>query len=275
MNQIAKYDFTLPKNETYPDHLTVIRTVCTPWCKQWCFQLERGDTGYEHWQGRVSLIKKRRIKELLGRWCVGGHISPTCSDSPDNLYVTKQDTRLSGPWSDLDWGDGPVLTRQLTYFMDQPLRCWQEEVIEMVKQPDDRSIKLIIDKIGNTGKSILCEYLEYQQLAYEIPPMREMGDIMQCVMSVKAQKAYVVDMPRALKKDKLASFYSGLEALKNGVAYDGRYQFKKKRFDRPQIIVFTNTEPDLSLLSIDRWEIWDMYSETTMYQREDPGRSPW
>lgn len=268
MNPVATYDFTLPRNDQFPDHMTVIHKICKDWCKSWCFQLERGDTGYEHWQGRVSLIKKRRPKELAGRWCVGGHFSPTSNAAAgDMFYVMKEDTRLSGPWSDKDFEDPPVLTRQLMMFLDQPMRPWQQEVVELVQQKDDRSIKMIIDTVGNTGKSILCEYLEYHRFAYEIPPMREMQDIMQCVMSVPNQKAFVIDMPRALKKDKLASFFSGLEALKNGVAYDTRYKFQKKRFDRPQIIVFTNTEPDLSLLSIDRWEIYDMYSNYTIIKR--------
>ena len=56
----ATYDFTLPKNDDYPDWQSVKSKVNDGWWNKWVFQLERGDTGYEHWQGRVSLIKKRR-----------------------------------------------------------------------------------------------------------------------------------------------------------------------------------------------------------------------
>lgn len=257
-NPVCTYDFTLPKNETYNTFQDVINLVCKDWAKKWTFQLERGDSGYEHWQGRVSLIKKRRISELLGKWCIGGHISITSTEGQNNFYVTKADTRVLGPWKDDEYVEPPILTRQLNHFMKQEMRPWQQQVEQFVREEDDRSIKLIIDKIGNSGKSIMCEYLEYNQLAYEIPPMREMQDIMQCVMGIPTHKAYLIDMPRALKKDKLASFYSGLESLKNGVAYDPRYSFKKKRFNRPQVIVFTNTDPDFSLLSEDRWELYDM-----------------
>jgi len=65
-------------------------------------------------------------------------------------------------------------------------------------------------------------------------------------------------MPRGMKKDKLGEFYSGIEVIKNGVAYDKRYSPKKLRFDRPAIVVFTNELPEFSLMSIDRWNVWEM-----------------
>lgn len=137
----------------------------------------------------------------------------------------------------------------------------------MVDEVDDRSIKLIIDEKGNAGKSIFAEYLEYKGKAWELPPFRQMEDIMQCVMSIKTQKAYLVDIPQAMKKDKLSEFYSGLEALKNGIAYDKRYSFKKRRMDRPQIIVFTNREPCVAFMSMDRWELYDMQADKSIKSR--------
>lgn len=132
---------------------------------------------------------------------------------------------------------------------------WQAEVVSLCNQQDYRHIHVILDEVGNTGKSILAEYLEYKGLAYEIPMMNSMEDIMQCAMNVPPQKCYLIDMPKGLKKEKLASFYGGIECLKNGVMYDKRYAFKKRRIARPQIIVFTNAMPDFSLLSLDRWAI--------------------
>jgi hypothetical protein len=83
-----------------------------------------------------------------------------------------------------------------------------------------------------------------------------MDDIFQWVCSRPKKRSYIVDMPRGMKKDRLGDFYSGIEVIKNGVAYDKRYTAKKIRFDRPRIFVFTNTLPNLELMSKDRWEIW-------------------
>jgi len=49
---------------------------------------------------------------------------------------------------------------------------------------------------------------------------------------------------------------SGIETLKDGYAYDDRYHFKEEYFDCPQIWVFMNMVPDISMLSKDRWKLW-------------------
>lgn len=63
-------------------------------------------------------------------------------------------------------------------------------------------------------------------------------------------------MPRAINKEKLYQFFSGIETLKSGYCYDDRYKFTKRLFDRPRICIFTNVEPDETLLSKDMWRIW-------------------
>jgi hypothetical protein len=47
-----------------------------------------------------------------------------------------------------------------------------------------------------------------------------------------------------------------MECIKDGKAFDKRYKAGKKRFDRPQILIFTNTMPtETQCLSKDRWQI--------------------
>lgn len=231
------------------------------WCKKWVYQLEQGDSGYMHYQGRVSMIKKRRISELFGKFIPSGHLSPTCTtvhNTNSFNYVMKADTRVEGPYSDKDFVEPLPLTRQLRTFLEYDLHPWQSKVLAMSKLLDDRTVTLIFDPQGNSGKSIFSEFLEYHRHAFEIPPFRNMEDIMQCVMSANVHPAYLIDMPRGMKKDKLGEFYSGIESIKNGVAYDKRYNFRKKRFDRPQVFVFTNMLPDFELLSPDRWKVYEI-----------------
>lgn len=259
-NPICTYDFTLKVNDILH---TDVMTWLKDYCKKWCFQEEQGDTGYMHYQGRFSLVKKRRLTEIAKMIPFPMHLSPTSNaGSTEFCYVMKTDTRTRGPWKDTD--ENPILTRQLRDFLTCTKYEWQEQVMGMCLEIDDRSIKLIYDPIGKNGKSILCEFLEYQGLAYEVPPFRLMEDLMQCVMGVKTYPAYLIDMPRGMKKDKLGEFYAGLECIKNGIAYDKRHYFRKKRFDRPQVIVFTNVLPDWSLLSKDRWETWEMTPDGTL-----------
>ncbi|WP_445772263.1 hypothetical protein, partial [Rheinheimera sp.] len=46
------------------------------------------------------------------------------------------------------------------------------------------------------------------------------------------------------------------EQIKKGKLYDTRYKYQEYWIDSPQIWVFSNIEPDLSMLSLDRWRIW-------------------
>lgn len=233
---------------------------------KWVFQVEKGDDGYLHYQGQFALKKKRRVSELKSFWTTSYgtgalkfplpmYCAPVAKpNTGDVFYETKLDTRVEGPYTDKD--EVKVLTRQLKSFVDKELYPWQAKVLNMVKEIDDRNINIIFDQEGNMGKSIFCEWLEYKNLAFEVPPFRMMEDIMGFVMNFKVYPAYLIDMPRGMKKDKLGEFYSGIESLKNGVAYDKRYEGKKIRFDRPQIVVFTNCLPDFGLLSRDRWRVW-------------------
>ena len=238
------------------------RTFFKDYCKKWACQNEMSETGYDHGQGRFSLTGKKTfnsLKELMdAKGLSGYHLSPTnatTAKSGDLFYVMKADTRKAGPWTDQDEQEEKVMTKQLAKIKE--LYPYQKSIVEYLKTWDDRKILCVVQPSGDVGKSGFCEYLEYHELAYEIPPMNDMQDIMACVMCVNSKRkwsAFTIDMPKAMKKDKLAPFFAGLETLKNGVAYDKRYSFKKMRMNRPHIVVFTNSMPDTDLLSADRWD---------------------
>lgn len=265
-SQINLIDFTIPHKD-YPT-VAFVHGVLRCWFKKYVFQLEKGEkTGYLHWQGRGSLIKKAYHDSIKDK--LGFHNSPTSDPAFKQktfVYVMKEQTRVEGPFTDQDYEEPPVLTRQLRTFMEYDQHPWQKDVTKLIEVPCDRSIIVILDVIGNTGKSVYAEWLEYYRKAYEIPPMRSMEDIMQCAMCIKSQKCYLVDMPRGMDKSKMADFYAGLESLKNGVMYDKRYSFKKRRIDRPHIVVFTNTLPDQKLMSADRWKIFTILTNFTLAQ---------
>ncbi|KAK3279739.1 hypothetical protein CYMTET_12395 [Cymbomonas tetramitiformis] len=209
-------------------------------------------------------------KTLIGNWSI---TSTTVHDGANFNYVMKADTRIDGPWSDKDFVEPPALTRQLQNLMGKDFYPWQNQLLEMVDSYDERTIKLVYDVHGNAGKSIFCDYLEYNQKAFEIPPLRSLQGIMGVCMSVPKSKCYICDMPKAMKKDKLAELYSGLECLKNGKMYDIRYSYKCRRIDRPQIIVFTNMLPNWDLMVRDRWEVWEMQPDKSLTKYKTPHNS--
>lgn len=259
------FDFTLKHNDNFNEN-NILKDLHN-FCKSFVFQLEESSSGYVHWQGRVSLIKKKRLGALINQsksfdslegihWSI---TSTNCKNKTKNGkpqfdYVMKDDTRIKGPFKDTD--EPVVVTKQMEIFANWSLRPWQQSLINTTSQFCMRSIDLVYDPQGNAGKSLFSEFMEAGGTSEEVPPYRLMDDIFQWVCSRPIKKIYIIDMPRGMKKDKLADLYSGIEVIKNGIAYDKRYTAKKIRFDRPRVIVFTNEIPNLDLMSKDRWILW-------------------
>lgn len=265
MNPVYVWDLTLK----WVEDLTPldVHRVLRQWCKKYTFQLEQGaESGYKHYQLRLSFIKKRREGEA-GKWLqeVGwqGHFSPTVKENTATaFYMMKAETRLEGPWSEKDYMEPPVRTWQLEKFLERPLQPWMVSIKDMIKTPDMRHIVMIVNHVGNKGKSLFVEHMEYEGLAYEAPPINSFDDLMQALHGIPPQNCYMVDMPRGMKGQKLNQFFSGIEYLKNGVTYDKRYAFKKRRMGRPHIFIFTNTIPKINLLSTDRWQFYTIKEHT-------------
>jgi len=243
---VCVWDFTIPA-EKYD--VEEIKDFCKEHCKKWCFQMEIGDeTGYIHYQGRVSL----KVKNRKGPTLPGVHWSVTSNENRDNeFYVLKDDTKLDGPWTDRD----SYIPKQVR---DIELYPWQQSILDNAHVWDTRTINMIICPQGNIGKSTLTTYAGCRGLARAIPMMSEYKDYMRMVMDTPKSRLYLIDFPRSMNKSNCAGFWSAIETIKNGYAYDDRYGFKEEYFDSPNIWVFANTTPDLTQLSQDRWRFWEV-----------------
>lgn len=253
-NCCCVFDFTL-KAEGYRRNDIIV--WLDEHCKKWAFQLECGEeTGYKHYQGRVSLKVKTRLSTLInitkGTWTFRWSIT---HDYKNEFYVMKEHTRIDGPWDDRN--DKPIyVPRQIREIKE--LYPWQQSIIDISLVWDTRSIHCIIDPEGNKGKSILCTYMAVNRLGRKIPYANNYKDIMRIVCDMPTTKAYIVDLPRGVDKRNLNGMFAAIEEIKSGYAWDDRYKFQEKFFDAPQIFVFTNIEPDRNSLSLDRWRFYNI-----------------
>lgn len=262
LHQCYMFDFTLKYEESINGDYRKIKSLLKQKCKKGIFQLEKSSGGYFHWQGRISLIRKTRLVALISffkniDFMNKIHLSCTNAETAYNQnfeYVTKTESRVEGPY-DINYTE-PELTRQLLMFNSWDLFPWQKKLKSLALEFNLRKIDIIYNPRGNEGKSLFSEHMEYVGIAEEVPPYRLMDDIFQWVCCRPTKPCYILDMPRGMKKDKLGDLYSGIEIIKNGVAYDKRNRARKIRFDRPRIFVFTNTLPCFALMSKDRWNIW-------------------
>lgn len=278
------YDFTLGAVDVSPDD---IHRALDGYCKKWVFQLERGEKstelnpeGYLHYQGRLSLIKKKReghaAKLLKAKGLKDIHLLVTSktqadgySKSNEAFYCLKEDTKQGGPWTDQDFRAKPDLPWPYNEECWDPPLPWMKTMLEKLATRSKRIIHCIVDKNGCSGKTSFGMYCLSKGIAFRVPPFNDLNDIYGVVMAYPGQKAYIFDMPRSVPKGRLQGMYAGIEEIRNGYCCDKRYHFKFKTFDSPNVLVFTNKKPNLSYLSRDRWLLWQItHNELVPYSDE-------
>lgn len=248
----AVWDFTIWDKESTITSASVIIIVLKELCKKWGFQLEmtpiKNGKGGRHWQGRISLRSKTSKGGLLGRF--GGkfgtlaiHFTRTSVANRYNFnYVEKADTRIDGPWK---WDDPAVEEKpeELTRF---PLQPWMESIVDLLKQPNDRLIYVVVDTHGIMCKTFLGKHLTFMKIAKRIPCRENVEDMIKSVASMGESTAYYVNMVKnAGKGRKINLFWQALEQVKDGSVEDLRHKWvavEMKR--RPNILVMTNEVPD-------------------------------
>jgi len=142
----------------------------------------------------------------------------------------------------------------------RPDRPWHDQAIRLVEsKPDYRSIHWFYDPIGNTGKTWLASYLRSTNQAFFMEHTGGHKDFAQVIVSAFNRgwdgKCFILDLPRKAAE---YSFYTSLEAVKNGHVTSLKYEGAEADFDNPHCFVFANFLPDLTQVSQDRWKIHEI-----------------
>lgn len=260
------------------EKLNELEDYCKLYCKKWCFQAEVcPSTGRRHIQLRISLKKKCRKPPFLSfSGFVGNeHQMPTVNWSATSNhinnanffdYCTKNESAIENTCkrSDDEIIYIPRQIRDITEWYP-----WQDAVIASLDVFDKRHINWLYCPTGNIGKSTLSTYCRCKKLARTIPMINDYKELMGAVIDMQS-KAYMLDMPRALKKDKQFQILGAIETIKDGYAFDTRYKYREINFDCPVIWVFSNQLPDKSYLSNDRWLIWTVEDKQLIKYNEQP-----
>lgn len=231
--------------------------------KEWEFQEEEGDTGYKHYQGWISLSKKRRLAEFSNLVKKSGDRLPEyfkpAHDNDIKFYCKKHDTRIAGPWSSET--KEVYIPRQYRGLLDR-LHPFQKHIFDTAQEFDTRIINMIYCPEGGVGKSTIASICELYASGVDLPIVNDAEKLIQSMCDIcmaretRTPSPVFVDLPRAMCKERLNGIYTAIEQIKKGKLYDTRYKYTDYWIDSPQIWVFSNIEPDLGLLSRDRWKVW-------------------
>lgn len=252
--------------------------------KKWVFQKEKGHkTGYEHYQCRISLRKKTTKNSLLKLFddVKPNYLEPTSAENAKNdnvFYVIKDDTRLEGPWKSTDPKPKfiPIQFRHI-----KELYKYQHKIVKENYSYNFRNCNNLFDPSGNMGKSVLAFMCYLHRNALYIPPMNDAQRLVEYVFSViehmeddKTPEMMIFDLPRSMSKECLFGMYSAIEQFKTGFIYDTRYKGRGRWINSPNIWVFTNELPDMSRLTEDRWDIWQIDKDKDLIKYCPPKLPP-
>lgn len=277
---VAVYDFRHSMTRTTIEEIGKMVTLGL--IKKLSVQLERGDTGYTHFQGRFSLCKKRRKTEVLSllrahelpEW---EYLAPTVGDNRTTaFYVTKADTRIDGPWTEKYFLARDVYVPRQYRGKEKTLRPFQRTILDSAAVFDERYVNVVVDPAGGVGKTVLAALGELQYSGYDIPFIADYERLVATVQNIlsardeRSPKIMFFDIPRAISKRYLRGVLAAIEQIKKGKVVDSRNHFREWWFDSPQIWVFTNTDLNYEMLSEDRWKLWTISKAHELVPWEPP-----
>lgn len=244
----------------------------------------------EHYQGFFILSQRDRLKTILNK--IKAKLPTDKLDYIKNLtlenmhgtiedaiaYCSKSDSKISETIYSNDIR--PFIPKDLALFDDKlQLYAWQCDIHEIlfnsrdflkqrvITKPDDRTISVIVDEHGNSGKSKFVKYLcfNYEQDICKLA-FGTAQQLRSAVISAGRKKVYILDIPRTLGlSDNIYDIISVVEDIKNGFVCSSMYgKYEKLLMEPPHIIIFTNKEIDPKLMSFDRWKSYKLNKDKTL-----------
>ena len=177
------------------------------------------------------------------------------------------------------WNYDPRPAKFWNEFVPRP---FQRQLIDIVTQPvgempcDDRSIYWIYEPVGNTGKTKLAEYLHiYHGAIVTGGTSSDMKHAVSRWQEIVNGNPTVIIADLARSDTITADAIRGLEAIKNGLFFDGKYESAMAHsFTKPHVLIFSNESPArvVDSFSTDRWVVYwivnmDLVDETEKFVR--------
>ena len=229
-------------NHPPDDFIQLLHVV--PEIKCFVVQKEKGICGTPHLQGYVEFKRRVRAPAVID-WTSKIYWE-ICKSIPKAIaYCQKKETRVAGPWF-------KAITPMRAVQEKFAFKPWQLELLNTLSlPPHPRKIYWYCDLEGGKGKTEIAKWLAINRGAAvlggkgadmkdAIARMRQYPDIV------------IIDVPRCTLG---YISYQGIEEVKNGIFFSGKYESKMVTGPIPHLIVFANEEPNYEKLSKDRWEV--------------------
>lgn len=234
-------------------------------CSGWIFQTEKGENGTPHIQGYIECINKMRWSTFKLPTKI--HWETARGERAENIAYCSKDDSYTGEFREI-FGIGFTIPKKIKIIKE--LYNWQAELCKILaEEPDDRAIYWIYEGEGNCGKSAFVKYWCINNENDSICLLGGASDIKHGVVNFKEKRGdyprvIFVDLPRNQK----VPDFSGLEEIKNGCFFSGKYEGGMCMGNNPHLVIFSNNEPNKAKLSADRWKIATIVDKSLIWETE-------
>lgn len=264
LKSLSGLGFTAAAGALWDDLRRRTRTVSWKNAVQWIKATEEiGDEGRYH----IHAVCKANctFEELRELFPPGTHFEVKSSKKEieealeyisDEEEETKYEAKAQVSQRTVSIGAVPSTYRGRDVIKTEQLYEWQSDLVkELEYKPDNRKIIWYVDEDGCNGKSALLKYLVHHCGIAWSAGGGSLNDIaFAASSSLHSTNSFVIDYPRHVDMEEDIN-YDALEKFKDGLMTINKYKSHNATFKPKHVVVFANSEPDITKMSDDRWDI--------------------
>lgn len=219
-------------------------------CDMYQFQEEIGTNGTPHLQCYVGWKNPRSFKCMKDKFKTA-HIEVCKNIHAARQYCVKMETRNGKIWSNIQKRENII-----DVFTRYEPKEWQTKCLGLIERdPDERTIYWFWENKGCSGKTTLAKHICINQKE-AIYVSGKASDIKFAISEMEVKPKIIIwDLCRS-QEDYVS--YQGIEEVKNGIFFSGKYKGGMVIYNNPHVIIFANFPPDRSKLSKDRWKVYNI-----------------
>lgn len=140
---------------------------------------------------------------------------------------------------------------------EHELYQWQSDLRQTLQtEPDDRKIIFVIDHEGNQGKTWFAKYYTKQHADAQFIEPSKKADMAYALQD--DLRVLFLNVTRTSDTKNQEYLYSFVESVKDGMVFSPKYESRMKYYGKVHVVVMMNTNPNMELLSQDRYEIIEL-----------------
>lgn len=275
IREIESKNWCFTLNNYADDDLTTLRSYSLELSNCFIFSKEVGASGTPHLQGYFELKVKKRMSTIkkIGSPFDRMHLERRRGSKTEAISYCCKEAKRRDIYS---YKIEPCMLRNdkprdLNVLEEENLYPWQKDILDIIVERNncDRSIYWIYENEGHVGKSAFTKFIAHNY-GCMLTMKGKMNDIMNAAFEYKGElRTVICDIPRS-SGNKIST--AAIEQLKNGVIINHKFETGQKVIASPVIIIFSNFEPELEGLSLDRWKICEIVDKKLSIKKiEDIG----